>query len=83
MIVLPVCQSICVIKYISDIIVLVMVSQTGSEEWKMERLTTDQNGDNQDEVDRVRREHPGEPDCVVDYRVLGAIAPFRCECHSA
>lgn len=56
----------------------VMVSQTGSEEWKMEHLTTDQNGDNQDEVDRVRREHPGEPDCVVDHRVLGAIAPFRC-----
>lgn len=56
-----------------------MVSQTGSEDWKMERLTTDQNGDNPDEVDRVRREHPGEPDCVLDQRVLGAIAPFRCK----
>ncbi|KZP13782.1 protein serine/threonine phosphatase 2C [Athelia psychrophila] len=56
----------------------VMVTQTGSEEWKTELLTTDQNGDNPDEVDRVRREHPGEPDCVSDHRVLGAIAPFRC-----
>jgi pyruvate dehydrogenase phosphatase len=56
----------------------VMVSQTASQDWKIEPLTTNQNGDNIDEVERVRREHPGEPDCVQDQRVLGAIAPFRC-----
>jgi pyruvate dehydrogenase phosphatase len=56
----------------------VMVSQTSSEDWKIESLTTNQNGDNELEVERVRREHPGEPDCVLDQRVLGAIAPFRC-----
>lgn len=55
-----------------------MVSQTDSEDWRIETLTNNQNGDNVDEVDRVRREHPGEPDCVLDQRVLGAIAPFRC-----
>jgi len=55
-----------------------MVSQTSSEDWKIESLTTNQNGDNELEVERVRREHPGEPDCVLDQRVLGAIAPFRC-----
>jgi pyruvate dehydrogenase phosphatase len=61
---------------------LVMVSQTASQDWKIEPLTTNQNGDNIDEVERVRREHPGEPDCVQDQRVLGAIAPFRCASQS-
>lgn len=56
----------------------VMVSHTTSQDWKIEPLTNNQNGDNIDEVERVRREHPGEPDCVQDQRVLGAIAPFRC-----
>lgn len=56
-----------------------MVSQTSAEDWKIESLTTNQNGDNELEVERVRREHPGEPDCVLDQRVLGAIAPFRCK----
>jgi pyruvate dehydrogenase phosphatase len=56
----------------------IMVSQTSAEDWKIESLTTNQNGDNELEVERVRREHPGEPDCVLDQRVLGAIAPFRC-----
>lgn len=58
--------------------VAVMVSQTVADDWKIEPLTTNQNGDNINEVERVRREHPGEPDCVLDQRVLGAIAPFRC-----
>jgi pyruvate dehydrogenase phosphatase len=61
---------------------VVMVSQTSSEDWNIETLTTNQNGDNEDEIERVRREHPGEPDCVLDQRVLGAIAPFRCKSHS-
>lgn len=26
----------------------------------------------------MRRQHPNEPECVVDGRVLGALAPFRC-----
>ncbi|KDQ59746.1 hypothetical protein JAAARDRAFT_205725 [Jaapia argillacea MUCL 33604] len=43
-----------------------------------EILNTMHNGDNDDEVERVRREHPGEPSCVTERRVLGAIAPFRC-----
>jgi len=56
----------------------VMVSLTASQDWKIEPLTINQNGDNDAEVERVRREHPGEPHCVLDQRVLGAIAPFRC-----
>lgn len=46
--------------------------------WSVERLTREQNGGNDEEIARVRAEHPGEPECVVDRRVLGALAPFRC-----
>jgi pyruvate dehydrogenase phosphatase len=55
----------------------VMMTLDASDEWKIERLTTDHNGDNDDEVERVRREHVGEEECVLDRRVLGALAPFR------
>lgn len=55
-----------------------MVSPDDSEEWKVEYLTTNHNGDNDAEVDRVRREHPGEAECVLNQRVLGALAPTRC-----
>jgi pyruvate dehydrogenase phosphatase len=56
-----------------------MVSRNSAQDWTIEPLTTNQNGDNEAEVERVRREHPGEPNCVLDQRVLGAIAPFRCK----
>src|ERR1700674_1860012 len=68
---------------ICDLHNVVMVSRTSSQDWTIEPLTINQNGDNLDEVERVRREHPGEPDCVQDQRVLGAIAPFRCALQSA
>lgn len=60
-----------------------MVSPDGAEDgWVVERLTTDHNGDNDAEVERVRKAHPGETECVLDRRVLGALAPFRCASHS-
>ena len=37
------------------------------------------NGTNPAEVARVRRDHPNEPESVLHGRVLGTIAPFRCE----
>ncbi|KJA21094.1 hypothetical protein HYPSUDRAFT_141358 [Hypholoma sublateritium FD-334 SS-4] len=46
--------------------------------WTVEALTATHNGDNPAEIERVRKTHPGEPECVVDNRVLGAIAPTRC-----
>jgi hypothetical protein len=59
---------------------LVMVSPgRTAKEWIVEILTTNHNGDNDAELERVQKEHPGEPDCVVDRRVLGALAPTRCE----
>jgi len=55
-----------------------LVSPAGPSDWKVEVLTTVQNGDNDAEIERVRREHPGESECVQDRRILGALAPFRC-----
>ncbi|KAJ7144942.1 phosphatase 2C-like domain-containing protein [Mycena crocata] len=55
----------------------VLVSPKATEEWDVEFITTEHNGDNDAEIERVRREHPGEPECVVNRRVLGALAPFR------
>lgn len=56
-----------------------VTSHEGMDDSKVEVLTTNHNGDNDAEVERVRRLHPGEPECVIDRRVLGALAPFRCE----
>ncbi|KAI0061999.1 protein serine/threonine phosphatase 2C [Artomyces pyxidatus] len=56
----------------------VFVSPSSTGRWRCELLTNNHNGDNDSEVRRVRREHPGEPECVLNGRVLGTIAPFRC-----
>ena len=58
-----------------------IVSETGHEEWNVEVLTRLHNGENPLEVKRVMNEHPGEPECILEGRVLGAIAPFRCTSH--
>ncbi|KAJ7272931.1 phosphatase 2C-like domain-containing protein [Mycena rebaudengoi] len=55
----------------------ILVSPTATEQWDIELLTTEHNGDNDAEIRRVQQEHPGEPECVVNRRVLGALAPFR------
>lgn len=55
-----------------------MVSETDQKAWNTEVLTRFHNGENPLEVQRVINEHPGEPECILDGRVLGAIAPFRC-----
>ena len=50
-----------------------------AKDWDIEVLTVIHNGDNDAELARVRKSHPGEPECIVDRRVLGALAPTRCE----
>lgn len=45
--------------------------------WSASALTTDQNGDNDDEIARVVAQYPGELEAVKDRRVLGAMAAFR------
>ncbi|KIM49636.1 hypothetical protein M413DRAFT_60043 [Hebeloma cylindrosporum] len=57
----------------------IMASQGNTaKDWKIEVLTTTHNGDNDAELERIRKRHPGEPECIVDRRVLGALAPTRC-----
>ncbi|CAA7259279.1 unnamed protein product [Cyclocybe aegerita] len=46
-------------------------------EWKTRVLSTAHNGENAAEAERVRSEHPGEAACILDDRVLGAIAVTR------
>ncbi|KAJ2453012.1 [Pyruvate dehydrogenase [acetyl-transferring]]-phosphatase 1, mitochondrial [Coemansia sp. RSA 2336] len=45
--------------------------------WKAVRLSEDQTGSNQKELDRMMREHPGEPAVISRGRVLGALMPTR------
>ena len=58
---------------------LVFVSPNGPLRWKSELLTANHNCDNEAEISRVISEHPGEPECILDHRVLGALAPTRCK----
>ncbi|KAG8840597.1 hypothetical protein FRB91_005907, partial [Serendipita sp. 411] len=39
--------------------------------WETTVLTIEQDGANEDEAARIRKEHPGEPDVIKDGRVLG------------
>ncbi|XP_006458642.1 hypothetical protein AGABI2DRAFT_200439 [Agaricus bisporus var. bisporus H97] len=58
--------------------VLITPDDEGIKDWQIEVLTTTHNGDNDDELDRIRAEHPGEDECILNRRVLGALAPTRC-----
>lgn len=45
--------------------------------WDVLVLSGNHNGADPAEAERIRREHPGEDECVLDDRVLGAIAVTR------
>ncbi|AET40119.1 type 2C protein phosphatase PTC5 Ecym_5361 [Eremothecium cymbalariae DBVPG len=51
------------------------VDESGS--WTVQSLTTDQTADNPAEVQRINSEHPNEPNCVRNGRVLGSLQPSR------
>ncbi|KAL1757806.1 phosphatase 2C-like domain-containing protein [Schizophyllum commune] len=55
-----------------------ILCKSENNQWVVERLTAEHNGYNDAELERIRREHPDEPDCVIDRRILGALAPTRC-----
>jgi hypothetical protein len=50
------------------------------KDWQVDFLTNAHNGDNEAEIERIRAEHPNEEECILNQRVLGALAPTRCEC---
>jgi len=49
----------------------VLGRRNASGEWEAHALSIDQTGYNEDEVSRIRKEHPGEPDVIKDGRLLG------------
>lgn len=49
----------------------------GTESWNPLILSTDHNAKADAEVARIREEHPGESECILNDRVLGAIAVTR------
>lgn len=48
-----------------------------SGKWTATALSLDQTGATKSEADRLRREHPGEPDVVSNGRILGGLEPTR------
>jgi pyruvate dehydrogenase phosphatase len=46
-------------------------------EWKAELLSHNHNGTDQEEVERLKSEHPGEDGVILNDRVLGANAVTR------
>ena len=48
-----------------------------SGKWTATQLSIDQTGQNADEANRMRKEHPGEPDVIKNGRVLGGLEPTR------
>ncbi|CCE66254.1 hypothetical protein TPHA_0P00960 [Tetrapisispora phaffii CBS 4417] len=51
--------------------------QLPSGEYTVKALSTDQTGDNLAEVERIKNEHPDEPHCIKNGRVLGSLQPSR------
>ncbi|SCW02051.1 LAFE_0E13080g1_1 [Lachancea fermentati] len=54
---------------------LASVDENG--QWTVQSLSIDQTGDNPEEVDRIRSEHPGEPNVIRNGRILGSLQPSR------
>ncbi|EIN03627.1 protein serine/threonine phosphatase 2C [Punctularia strigosozonata HHB-11173 SS5] len=55
----------------------VLGTQDQSGEWDIRVLSSNHNAKNPEEAGRIRGEHPGEAECVVDDRVLGMMAVTR------
>lgn len=58
---------------------LIIGQQTNgnSKEWFVKSCSIDQTGDNLEEVQRIRKEHPKEPNVIARGRVLGGLQPSR------
>jgi pyruvate dehydrogenase phosphatase len=59
------------------ILTLVLAYKQPSGYWEALRLSSYHNGMNSAEKQRIIEEHPGEAECIVEDRVLGAIAVTR------
>ena len=54
-----------------------LVSKLPGGTHRARRISEIHNGSNKHELRRIRDEHPGEPECILDDRVLGFLAPTR------
>lgn len=55
----------------------VLGRRSAKGKWVSKPLSIDQTGQNEDEVARLRKEHPGEEHVVANGRVLGGLEPSR------
>lgn len=55
----------------------IIVSTNDMGQWFVKPLSVDQTGDNPTEVQRIHNEHPGEPNCIKNGRILGSLQPSR------
>jgi pyruvate dehydrogenase phosphatase len=55
----------------------VLGRKSASGKWTAVPLSTDQTGANEEEASRMRKEHPNEPNVVMNGRVLGSLEPTR------
>lgn len=55
----------------------VLGRRAASGKWTAQALSVDQTGGNIDEANRMRAEHPGEPNVIHNGRVLGGLEPTR------
>ncbi|KAF7360012.1 Serine/threonine protein phosphatase 2C [Mycena venus] len=55
----------------------VLGTKTPSGEWETRVLSSNHNGADASEAARIRSEHPGEDECILNDRVLGSIAITR------
>lgn len=64
------------VELVADIRFLVLGSKK-ADQWTATVMSTAHNGEAKEEAKRVIREHPNEPDVMLDNRVLGSIAVTR------
>lgn len=55
----------------------VLGTKAQSGQWEAHVLSSTHNGENPTEALKVQKQHPGEAECVLENRVLGAIAVTR------
>jgi pyruvate dehydrogenase phosphatase len=63
------------LRYIHPALVLGICYPDGH--WAASRLSSFHNGENHAEKTKIKTEHPGEADCIINDRVLGALAVTR------
>lgn len=63
------------LTYTSRLIVL--GTKDSTKMWKTSLLSFNHNGVDPSEAQRIKSEHPGEEECILQDRVLGSIAVTR------